>query len=284
MTAPARRARPAPPRRARRRRRRRPARRDRRPPPPPATGPPPRRARRPPAPRWSPAPPTTGRRRDRTHPPPVRRPTRRKTSEGVAGPSWTTSPSRSATQRSTRSTKAGSWVATTIAAPSWWSSAKISRSASLPGASRPTKGSSTSRISKGRTRPERDRRLLAEAAAEPGRQVVGAVGEPDPLEQLVEVVGVGGDAVQRGDVGEVLADGEVVVEHGLVGQEAHRGPGQRGAGRLAHDRDRPVGELEQAGGQPQEGGLARAVVPDQRDRLARRAPCRCSGSRATRSA
>ena len=44
-------------------------------------------------------------------------PTRRSTSAGVAGPSWTTAPSRRAMQRSTRSTKLGSWVATTIALP-----------------------------------------------------------------------------------------------------------------------------------------------------------------------
>ena len=35
---------------------------------------------------------------------------------------------------------------------------------------------------------ERDRGLLAQAAAEPGRQVVGAVAELDPLDQLVELV------------------------------------------------------------------------------------------------
>ena len=52
-------------------------------------------------------------------------------------------------------------------------------SASLPGASSPTKGSSTRRISNGPDEAEGDRRLLAEAAAEAGGQIVGAVSETD---------------------------------------------------------------------------------------------------------
>src|SRR3546814_9535015 len=57
-------------------------------------------------------------------------------------------------------------------------------------------------------------------------------------------------------------------EHGLVGQEADRGSGDRRAGGLARDGDGALGEVEQPGGEAQEGGLARAVVADQRHHLA----------------
>ena len=155
---------------------------------------------------------------------------------GVAGPSWMTWPSRRAMQRSTRSTKVGSWVATMRAAPSAWSSSRIVSSALLARGVEADEGLVDEQQLEGPDQAERDRRALAEAAAEAGRQVVGAVAEAEPVEQLVEVGLVDRHPVQRGDVGEVLAHGQVVVEHRVVGEVAHRRPRRRGAGRLAERR------------------------------------------------
>ena len=150
-------------------------------------------------------------------------------------------PSRRATTRSASLTVVSSWVATSSAAPSPWARRNSSSSASRPGAveadERLVDEQQLERADEG----ERDRRLLAQAAAERRRQVVGPVGEPDDVEEvggvLLPVVGV----VQAGDVLEVLPHAEVVVEHRLVAEvgRARRGPrSSRRRGR-ARRRSRP---------------------------------------------
>ena len=151
-------------------------------------------------------------------------PTRPMTSSGVAGPSWITWPSRSAMQRSTRSTKVGSWVATMRAGTVGVELVEDREQRRLAGGVEADEGLVDEQQLEGPHEAEGDRRALAEAAAEPGGQVVGAVAEPDPVEELVDVGIVDGHAVQRGDVREVLAHGQVVVEHGVVGEVAHRRP------------------------------------------------------------
>ena len=67
--------------------------------------------------------------------------------------------------------------------------------------------------------------LLLEAAAEPRGQVVDAVGEPEHLDEVVGVLLPLLGLVQAGDVLDVLAEAEVVVEHRVVGQVRQRGAG-----------------------------------------------------------
>ena len=114
-----------------------------------------------------------GHRRRRRPPDRIGPPARRRRGGGrrPAWPGRRGRPRRRAGRRSGRPARrrSGRGWRRRSAAPSAWSSSRMSSSASLPGASRPTNGSSTSSSSKGRTRPERDRRLLAQAAAEPGR-------------------------------------------------------------------------------------------------------------------
>ena len=119
-------------------------------------------------------------------------------------------------------------------------------SASLPPRSRPTKGSSTSSSSKGRTRPSAIEVRWRRPRLNCDGQVVGAVGQADPVDEAVEVLLGQVHAVEGGDVGEVLSHREVVVEHGLVGQEADERPRLGGAGRRAAHLDAAAAEVEQA--------------------------------------
>ena len=69
--------------------------------------------------------------------------------------------------------------------------------------------------------------LLAQSAAERRRQLVGAIGQADGVQQLVGPLLPLRPAVQPGDVLEVLAHGEVVVEDRLVGEVARALPAPR---------------------------------------------------------
>ena len=77
-------------------------------------------------------------------------------------------------------------------------------------------------------------------------------------------------AVELRDVLGVLAQREVVVEHRVVGEERRGGPGLDVAQVEPGDLELAVAGVEQAGDHAQERGLARAVVADERDRLADR--------------
>ena len=84
----------------------------------------------------------------------------------MARPSWTTTPSRRAMQRSTRSTNEGSWVATTMVAPSAWTSSKMPSSAALPLSVEADERLVDEQQLERADQPERDRGVLAQAAAE----------------------------------------------------------------------------------------------------------------------
>ena len=136
----------------------------------------------------------------------------------------------------------------------------------------PTKGSSTSSSSKGRTRPSAIEVRCRRPRLNRAGQVVGAVAEAEAIEQLVEIGHVDRHPVEGGHVGEVLAHGEVVVEDRGIREVAHRRASRRRPGRLTEHGDLAVAELEEPGGHGEEGRLAGAVVADQRHRLAPRHP------------
>ena len=77
------------------------------------------------------------------------------------------------------------WVATITAAPASRAAVSSSVKRVLTPGSRPTNGSSTSSTENGRINAEHDGGLLAQATAEAGGQVVGALGEVQEREQLV---------------------------------------------------------------------------------------------------
>src|SRR6478735_1990061 len=113
-----------------------------------------------------------------------------------------------------------------------------------------------------------DRRLLLEATAERGREIVDPRCEADHLDQVDRLLLPPFGLVQPGDVLEVLPHTEVVVEHRLVGQVRDRRPRLDRPVRMARDRGRPFRRFEHSGQHPQQRGLAAAVVPDERDPLA----------------
>ena len=199
---------------------------------------------------------------------PAQAPTSDSTSEARATPSKITSPSRNATERSTRSTNAGSWVATTTAAPSARTSSSSSNIARRPPASRPTNGSSTSRSENGRTKPStievfwRSPRLNRE-----GRSSTRSI-SPSRSTTPCRVVVPARAAMEARHVLDVLTDRQVVVQHRVVGQERGRGAGLEAADRPPRDLDVAVARLEEAGEHAQQSRLARAVVADERDRPA----------------
>src|SRR3954454_4479891 len=115
-----------------------------------------------------------------------------------------------------------------------------------------------------------DRRALRQPPAEPPGRLVGARPEPRLVER-----GPGGcqrrrQAVESRGEGQVLHQAEIVVEQRLVGDQAHR-PSDIGG--VAAERPPlephvpPVGPGE-PGEHPEQGGLAGAVRPHHRDRLA----------------
>ena len=69
---------------------------------------------------------------------------------------------------------------------------------------------------------------------------------------------------------QMAGDGKPGVDRRVLGDEADRAQLRRGAGAAAEDRDRARGRREQPGRQLQQGGLARAVGPDQPDHPAGR--------------
>src|SRR3954447_15787046 len=88
------------------------------------------------------------------------------------------------------------------------------------------------------------------------------------LEKFVEVGRFRFDAMEAGDVGEVFAHAEVVVQHRVVRDEAGQRASVRRPSRLTADLDGSVTQLEQTRDQSEQRRLTRAVVPDQRDSLA----------------
>ena len=86
--------------------------------------------------------------------------------------------------RSAALTVVSSWVATTSVAPSAWARRNSSSSASLAGSVEADERLVDEQQLERPHEGEGDRRLLAQAAAERDRQVVGAVGEPERLEQV----------------------------------------------------------------------------------------------------
>ena len=111
--------------------------------------------------------------------------------------------------------------------------------------------------------------LLAQPAAEGRRQLVGAFGQADRVEQLVGPLLPLRPAMQPGDVFEVLAHGKVVVEDRLVGEHARALPAPRSS-----PPDAQLTEAEPADGSSIpvssliKRGLAASVVADQRHPLA----------------
>ena len=138
----------------------------------------------------------------------------------------------------------------------------------MPASSRPTKGSSTSSRRERTDERDRDRRLLTQAAAERGGQLVETIGEPERADEVFRGGGPVAHAVHAGDELEVLAQREVVVERGLVGEVGELGARLDRPARLAVHLDRAARGVEQAGEHAHEGGLAAAVVAHQRDELA----------------
>jgi len=108
-----------------------------------------------------------------------------------------------------------------------------------------------------------DGRLLPQATAERGGNVVAAVAEVQTGEQRLGRVGPVGHAVQPGDVLEVLPQRQVVVEGGRIAEPAQRSAGRLRTGEVAGDACLATAVVEQAGRHPQQGGLATAVVADQ---------------------
>ena len=134
----------------------------------------------------------------------------------------------------------------------------------MPAGSSPFIGSSRIRSSRVGQQAAGDPQALAHAERVGLDLVVGAGGEPDPLER-------GGDPCRGGAVAggrvdcEVLASGQMGVEARLLDDRADPGQGLGAAGRQAPDRAaassrRRLGEAEQ---QPDQRGLAGAVGPEE---------------------
>ena len=110
-----------------------------------------------------------------------------------------------------------------------------------------------------------DGEALGHSAAEGFDGVVGAVGEVNILE---EGGGAGGrvfDAVEFAEELEVLAGGEVAVEHGLVADEADARADGGGGALLAEERKRAGGGSGEGGEEAKEGALAGAVGAEEGD-------------------
>ena len=129
----------------------------------------------------------------------------------------------SITHQSACDRNSGWCVATITVLPDAARSVRISISAPWAFMSSPTNGSSTMRSAAGTDERDRERGLLAHAAAEPRRQVVGAIGELEPLHDLAARCLPIVDAVQAGDVLEVFPHAEIVVERRVVARVAERG-------------------------------------------------------------
>jgi len=110
-------------------------------------------------------------------------------------------------------------------------------------------------------------RVLPETTAERHRQVVGPFVQPELTEEVGGVLLPVVAAVEPSDVLEVLPHGEIFVERGVVGHVGNGGAGRNGADRVTNQFDDAGGGLQQAGRHPEERRLARAVVPDEDDRL-----------------
>jgi hypothetical protein len=111
---------------------------------------------------------------------------------------------------------------------------------------------------------------LEQPAAEPARRVVRPLAEPRHLERSPGGVTRAGEAIETRDEGQVLEHGQVVVQQGLVRQEADRAAS---LGRLAGERpaehvDFARGRAHEARQDPEQRALPRPIRPGDGQRLA----------------
>ena len=182
-----------------------------------------------------------------------------------------------------RSTNSSWWVATTTVAPSSAASSSSSTRAALPGWSSPTNGSSTTSTSNGRTSPRASDVFWRRPAAEAARQVVGAVGDAEAVEQVCGPLLPALGLVQAGHVLDVLGRGS-----GRRTRRGRRG-GRRGRpARRSTRRGRRRSSTLPSDGSSSPASIADSVVfPDPLvPTRTTRSPCsivRSSGANATRS-